>query len=85
MILRWRRALRAARLGPLDAGGLASLLALALHNVVDFNWQIPANAATFVAVAALASRRGEPEVAGWGSIALTPRGGPPKIGHPPTR
>jgi len=68
----FRRALRAARLGPLDAGGLASLLALALHNVVDFNWQIPANAATFVALAAVAARRGDPAVAGWGAISLTP-------------
>jgi hypothetical protein len=68
----FRLAFRAARLGPLDAGRLASLLALAVHNVVDFNWQIPANAATFVALAAVATRRGDPEVAGWGSIALTP-------------
>jgi O-antigen ligase len=68
----FRRALRAARLGPLDAGGLASLLALALHNVVDFNWQIPANAATFVALAALGARRGDPAAAGWGAISLTP-------------
>jgi O-antigen ligase len=75
-VLLWmlfRRAVRAARLGPLDAGRLASLLALAVHNLVEFNWQIPANAATFVALAALAARRGDPEVAGWGAIALTPQ------------
>jgi O-antigen ligase len=81
----YRRAFRSARLGPLDAGRLASLLALGVHNLVDFNWQIPANAATFVALAALAARRGAPEVAGWGAIALTPSGGAPKIAHPPTR
>lgn len=74
LVTLFRRAVRAAPLGPLDAGRLASLAALAVHNAVDFNWQIPANAATFVALAALASRRGEPELAGWGSIALTPPG-----------
>ena len=74
-----RRAARAARMGPLDAARLASLLALALHNVVDFNWQVPANAATFVALAALASRRGEPEAAGWAAISLTPKSEPPRI------
>jgi len=44
--------------GPLEAGLLASLAAMCAHNVVDFNWQIAANAATFAAVAALALRRG---------------------------
>ncbi len=72
LVVLFRRALRAARLGPLDAGRLAGLLALAAHNLVEFNWQIPANAATFVALAALAARRGDPEVSGWGAIALTP-------------
>lgn len=72
LVTLFRRAFRAARLGPLDAGRLASLLALSLHNVVDFNWQIPANAATFVAVAALAARRGSAEASGWGGISLTP-------------
>jgi hypothetical protein len=66
-------------MGPLDAARLASLLALALHNVVDFNWQVPANAATFVALAGLASRRGEPEAAGWAAISLTPKTEPPRI------
>jgi O-antigen ligase len=68
----FRRASRAASLGPLDAGRLASLLALSLHNMVDFNWQIPANAATFAALAAVAARRGDAGTAGWGSISLTP-------------
>jgi O-antigen ligase len=72
LVTLFRRALRAARLGALDAGRLAGLLALGAHNVVEFNWQIPANAATFVALAALAARRGDPEVSGWGGIALTP-------------
>jgi O-antigen ligase len=67
-----RRAVRACRLGPLEAGCLASLLGLCAHNLVEFNWQIPANAATWVALAGLAARRGDPEVSGWGDIALTP-------------
>ena len=54
-----RNALRAARRGrPLDAGFLAALLGSALHNLVEFNWQIPANALAFVAIAGLATRRG---------------------------
>jgi len=48
----------AAPRSPLDAGILGSLLALAAHNVVDFNWQIPANAATYAGLAALAMRSG---------------------------
>jgi O-antigen ligase len=51
-----RNALARARNGALDLGVLGALLALALHNLVDFNWQIPANAATWVALAAVASR-----------------------------
>jgi O-antigen ligase len=50
----FRRAVVFAPRSALRAGLLASLLAVALHNVVDFNWQIPANAATFVALAGLA-------------------------------
>lgn len=51
-----RNALTRARHGALDLGVLGALLALALHNLVDFNWQIPANAATWIALAAVASR-----------------------------
>ena len=51
------RALAAARESPVELGLLGSLLGLAVHNLVDFNWQIPANAATFVALAALVMRR----------------------------
>jgi O-antigen ligase len=50
----FRRAAGFARRSALRSGLFASLLALAVHNVVEFNWQIPANAATFVALAALA-------------------------------
>jgi O-antigen ligase len=49
-------ALARARRSPLDAGVLAAVLGLAFHNLVDFNWQIQANAATFVALLALAVR-----------------------------
>jgi len=49
-----RRALRTAKQGALHAGLLASLVALLAHNLVDLNWQIAANAATFVALAGLA-------------------------------
>jgi O-antigen ligase len=51
-----RRAVARARRGPVDLGLFGAVLGLALHNVVDFNWQIPANAATWVALATLACR-----------------------------
>jgi O-antigen ligase len=73
LVTLFRRAVRAARLGPRDAGRLTSLLALCLHNTVDFNWQIPANAATFVALAALAARRGDSAPSGSRAIALPSR------------
>ena len=60
-VLLWtllRAALRAARESPLDGGMLGALLACCFHNLVDFNWQIPANAATFAAIAGLSVRRG---------------------------
>jgi O-antigen ligase len=58
LVLLFRRALPAARRGYLDAGILGGLAAGCAHNLVDFNWQIPANAATFAALAGLAMRRG---------------------------
>jgi len=54
-----RRASAAAARASFDLGLFGSVLALVLHNVVEFNWQIPANAATFVALAALVLRRFE--------------------------
>lgn len=51
-----RRALARATSSPLDLGAFGALVALAVHNLVEFNWQIPANALTWVAVAALACR-----------------------------
>jgi len=50
-------AARAAVRSPIDAAILGALLACCVHNFVDFNWQIPANAATFAALAGLAMRR----------------------------
>jgi O-antigen ligase len=49
-------ALRRALRSPADAGLLAGLAGLACHNLVDFNWQIQANAATFAALLGLAVR-----------------------------
>jgi O-antigen ligase len=46
-----RAAFRGAGRSPIDAGLLAALLGALCHNLVDFNWQIPANAATFAALA----------------------------------
>jgi O-antigen ligase len=60
------RAYRLATRSTVDAGLLAALLAPALHNIVDFNWQIPATAATFVVLAGLAMRRESRPRAGAG-------------------
>jgi O-antigen ligase len=53
-------AARGARREPLRAGIFGALLAECLHNLVDFNWQVPANAATFAALAGLAVQAAEP-------------------------
>jgi O-antigen ligase len=50
----FRRAAARASRSPLSLGLLGSLLGLAAHALVDFNWQIPANAATYVSLAGLA-------------------------------
>jgi O-antigen ligase len=54
LVLVFRAAWRNASRGGLELGLFGALLVLAIHNLVDFNWQIPANAATWVALAALA-------------------------------
>jgi O-antigen ligase len=56
----FHRAATRAHRSPLDLGLLGSLLALAAHALVDFNWQIPANALTYVALAALVMRGTSP-------------------------
>ena len=53
----FRRALRRAGENTVELGLLGALAAVAIHNLVDFGWQIPANAATWVALAALACRQ----------------------------
>ena len=50
----FRGALARAPRSPLDLGVFGALLGLAVHGLVDFNGQIPANAATWTALAALA-------------------------------
>jgi O-antigen ligase len=50
----FRGALARAGRSPLDLGLFGALLGFALHELVDFNGQIPANAATWTALAALA-------------------------------
>lgn len=50
----------------------AALLGMAVHNLVDFNWQIPANAASFVALLGAAVRAGV-------GARLTPSPGVPRI------
>jgi hypothetical protein len=54
LVIVLRGALARAGRSPLDLTVLGALLGLALHEIVDFNLQIPANAATGVALAALA-------------------------------
>jgi O-antigen ligase len=49
-----RGAIARAPRSPLDLGLFGALLGFALHGLVDFNGQIPANAATWIALAALA-------------------------------
>jgi O-antigen ligase len=51
-----RGAIAQARASPLGLGLLGALVGLALNALADFSWQIPANAATWTALAALATR-----------------------------
>jgi len=75
-----RASLARASRSLVDLGVFGALAGLALHNLVDFNWQIPANAATWVALAALACRPPEPQpVPG-----VTPLGAPLEETAPPT-
>jgi O-antigen ligase len=59
-----RTGVRASRQGAFHAGVFGSLLALLAHNLVDSNWQLPANAATVVAVAALLMQPVSPALSG---------------------
>jgi O-antigen ligase len=49
-----RRGWQTARQGPLQAGLFAAIVGVLAHNLVDYNWQVPANAATFVVLAGIA-------------------------------
>jgi O-antigen ligase len=57
-------ATRHAAASVIGIGVLGSLLASAIHNLVDFNWQIPANAATFAMLAGLAMQDPAPDMRG---------------------
>ncbi len=50
------RAWRSAQAGPVETGIACAVIAGCAHNFVEFNWQIPANAVTFAALAGLAAR-----------------------------
>jgi O-antigen ligase len=54
LLLVLRGALARAARSPTDLGLLGALVGFGLHGLVDFNGQIPANAATWIALAALA-------------------------------
>jgi O-antigen ligase len=54
MVTLLRRGGATARQGPLHAGAFAALVGVMAHNLVDYNWQLAANAATFVALAGVA-------------------------------
>jgi O-antigen ligase len=54
LLVVFRGALARAPRSPLDLAIFGALLGFALHGLVDFNGQIPANAATWTALAALA-------------------------------
>ncbi len=83
-----RRAFAQASRSPGDLGLFGALVGFALHAVVDFNGQIPANAATFVALAALAvsparaplkREEGAPRMAGFGEPSVFPRDGAARV------
>jgi O-antigen ligase len=57
LFLLFSRAWRGASRSAFGVGLLGALTAQAAANVVDFNWQIPANAATFAALAGVAVGR----------------------------
>jgi hypothetical protein len=62
LFILFRRMAITARHNAFDSGVLAALAAFCCHNVVDCNWQAPANAVTFVALCGVAlARRGQDE------------------------
>ena len=79
-----RRAAAQARTSFVDLGVFGAVVGLALHNLVDFNWQIPANAAAWVALAALAARPPEPPPVRRGPLRRRPPGQGAEDGTPGT-
>jgi O-antigen ligase len=75
LLVVFRGALARAPRSPLDLGIFGALLGFALHEIVDFNGQIPANAATAMALAALAVR--PPVIPSPGTLMWTDR--PPRM------
>jgi O-antigen ligase len=75
----FRGALDRVERSPLDLGLFGALLGLALHGLVDFNGQIPANAATWIALAALAVERPGGTRRSAAPVPLMPEGGPPRM------
>jgi O-antigen ligase len=70
-----RRSFLASRQGMIQAGVFAAIVGVLAHNVIDYNWQLAANAATFVALSAIAVQSATPAV-------LTARKGMPRIRSP---
>ena len=62
--LLFRSTLRAASRSPFGIGLMGAVIANATTNLADFNLQVPANAATFVALAAMAMAYGQPSASG---------------------
>ena len=56
------RARATAKQGAWQAGLFGSLVAVLVHNLVDYNWQLAANAATFAALAGLAVQSPPPHL-----------------------
>jgi O-antigen ligase len=60
LVLVLRQAWARARRTPIETGLLGAVVGLAVHNIVDFNWQIQANAATYAALVALSVQSLDP-------------------------
>lgn len=60
----WQQAkLAGARAGALHAGALAACLGLLVHDLVDFNLRVPANALIFIILASMATSSSDAQIA----------------------